>query len=872
MTPPALARWILSRTLPAGDRRMITADLEEEFARVIVPSRSPWSARAWYWRQVIASLPGAARMRGRGLTRDLWRDLGHGARLLVRNPTFALAAILTLTLGIAATTAVLTIGNAVLARPLPYREPDRVLSIAEIDRAHDGGTNVSWPDFLDYQQQNRTLESLAGYNGGSRTLIVPGRSAERVSIAGVTGQFFDVLGVQPALGRAFTDADGVSGAPPVVLITDGAWRVRFGGDPAIVGRLINLNGSSTTIIGVLPPDFAFPPRGLAELWLPLRPSTAQIQRKYFHWMQAVGRLRPGMTVAQASEDLDAIARSFAKVDPRNHANSGVRVMRLSDRIVGDVRPIIFVLLAAAGFVLLAACANIAGLLMAQGSARAAEMNVRAALGASRWRLVRQLLSESLALALPGGIAGLACGQWAVGVFIATIPAAQRASLPNLSHLGLDWTAVLMSAGVTCVAAGLFGLAPALRAAGRRLELGTRGAVGSGRRDLRLQSGLIVLQVALAMVLLFGAGLLTSSVRRLLDVSPGFPTDRLATMSINLSGARYGSADAVRVFHDDVMSRVAALPGVAGVATIDQPPLFGAGNSGDFTVRGSSDTTAHSTALRTVSANYFDLMGVPLVSGRAFAASDTPATPPVVIINRLLADQAFGGAAVGQRVSFPFLDGNPALEIVGVVGNESLDAIDQPLQPALYFAYGQGPSGAFNLMVRASGDPAAVVPAVRAEVARVDANVPVYGAMTMNEVRDLAPAVFQRRTVLLLMAGFAAVAMLLAAVGLYGVLAQHVATRSREIGVRLALGASGRSVAGAVLRRGLIATAIGLLAGAGGSVIIGRALSGLLFHTAPTDARILAAVLIVLATAAAIACVVPCRRALGVNPVDALRGD
>lgn len=381
MTPPRLARRLLHALLPALDRDVIVADLDEEFSRAIAPRRSRAGAWLWYWRQVMSSLPGAARLRARFPWSDFTRDTSHGLRLLARNPAFAIAAVLTLTLGIGATSAVFTVANAVLVRPLPYADPDRLVSVMEFDRSRDAVSgNVSWPDFLDYQAQNQTLTGLAAYTGGSRTLTIAGAAPERVRAVMGTSNFFEVLGVPAALGRTLQPRDMPAAAEPVVILSDAAWRLRFASDPSLVGRAIDLNGRPVTVIGVLPADFEFTLRGRAELWLPVQPSPPQVERKFFHWLDAVWRLRPGVTREQAEADLDRIARGFASIDPRNHADTGVRVPPLRDRLVGNVRPLMLILPAASALVLLVACANIAGLLLARNGLRS---RACVALGAAR---------------------------------------------------------------------------------------------------------------------------------------------------------------------------------------------------------------------------------------------------------------------------------------------------------------------------------------------------------------------------------------------------------------------------------------------------------------------------------------------------------
>lgn len=868
--PPRLPRRLLNAVLPETHRDVVLTDLDDEFNSRIAPARSTAAAAAWYWRQALASLPGALRMRMRFQLADVARDLVYAARMLRRNPTFSTTAILTLAIGIGATSAVLTLANAVLVRPLPYTDPDRIVSVMEIDRQRDGGSgNLSWPDFLDYARQNRTLAAMAAYSGGSRTLTANGAPAQRVPVVMVTGKFFDVLGVNAGRGRTLEDNDVIQSAPPVAMLTDASWRTRFGGDAGVIGRTVVLNGQPTTIVGVLPPAFEFPPRGQAEFWLPERPTKNQTERKFYHWMDAIGRLRPGVTAADAAADLDGIAKSFAALDPRAHQHSGVITPKLRERIVGNVRPTLLVLSAASMLVLLVACANIAGLLLAQSASRTTEMAVRSVMGAGRSRLFRQLLVENLALAMPAGSLGVVVGQWMIGGLIAAMPPAQRVMLPHLAAMTLDGQALAISAALTLSASLLFGLLPAWRTARTDRLRAARGVAGAGARDLRFQSAFVVAQVALALLLLAGAGLMGQSLWRLLAVSPGFRTDHLLTMTIALPDGRYNGGDRIRQFQTDLISRLSSLPGVTGATLIDQLPLTGAGNNGSFTVVGDVSARETTTLVRTAASNYFDVMGIRLEEGRRFAPTDLPSSPDVVLVNRALADQA-GEPLVGKRVVFPFMPGQE-MEVIGIVGNEQFDALDRAPKPVLYFPQTQGPNGNFSLVVRTAGEPSAMTAPVLSMLAEMDPSIPAYSRATMDQILSASPAVFERRSVLALIGAFAAAALVLAAVGLYGVLTQVVAESTREIGVRLALGAGRPAIAGAILRRGFVPVLLGLVIGVAGSAILGRYLGGLLYGTSATDTATLASVVAVLAAVAIVACVIPARRALRVDPAVALRG-
>jgi len=860
---------VLGSVLPETHRDVVLADLDEEFAERVAASRSGGASARWYWRQVIASLPGATRMRIRFQVNDLLRDLQYGVRLLRRKPAFSATAMLTLAIGVGATTAVLTLANAVLVRPLPYPDPDQIVSILEIDRARDATSgNLSWPDLIDYSRQNQTLSAMAAYIGGSRTLTANQAAADRVSAALVTGQFFNVLGVAPAIGRAIADDDIPESAPPVAMITDASWRTRFGGDPSVIGRRVTVNDVTTTIIGVLPADFQFPPRGQAELWLPVRVDQDVIERRPYHWLNAIGRVKPGITRAQAQDDLDRIARGFTALDPRSHPTPGVLAPRLRDRIVGDVRPTLLILSVASILVLLVACANIAGLLLAQHATRTSEIAVRSVMGAGRSRLFRQLLIENVALSVPGGVLGVVIGQGMIRGLVATMPQTQRLNLPHMTTLSLDGQALAISLVITLSASLLFGLLPAWRTARSDQRQPSRGVAGLGTRELRLQSAFVVIQVALALVLLAGAGLMAQSLRRLLNVSPGFRTDHLLTMTVAPPDGRYSEPPAVAAFYRTLIERVRALPGVRDASIIDHLPLNGNGNTTAIVIAGDPGSRETTTVIRQTGANYFGVMGIPVEEGRAFTAADQATSPRVAMVNRALASR-LGGAVVGTRISLTVRRA-VEIEVVGIVGNERFGALDAETDPVLYFPQTQGFGADYSLVVRTMGAPATMTPAVVSAIHEIDPSIPLYSRLTMDEILDRSDAVFRRRSVLTLIGGFAIAALLLASVGLYGVLTQVVAQRTREIGVRLALGAGTAAIAGDILRRALTPVALGLLIGLGGSLLAGPYLGAMLYGTRATDPVTLVVVSVALGLAALVACVVPARRALSVDPVTALR--
>ncbi len=889
--PPPVPRRLLRRLLPREVRDVLIGDLDEEFDRLIAPNASRTSAAWWYWRQVMRSIPGALRLRRQARERlvplhdrqrpgvsflaTAWADLRYGIRRAVHQPSLLATVTTTLTLGIAAATSVFALTRVVLLRPLPYAEADRLVHISEVDtRRQTGSGNVSHPDFIDYRAQNSTLVDIAAFGGGSRMVTGIGEP-DRVPMVEVSDRFFTLLGVRPSFGRDFEAADMNSQSPPVVILTDGAWRRRLGSDPRVIGRTIGLSGEATTIVGVLPREFEFPLRGLGELWLPLRPTPAQIQRRFSHGLDIIGRLRPGVSLEQANADLNVIARRFAAIDPEYHPAAETRIVTLADRVVGTIRPILMVLLGAAAFVLIVACANIAGVLVARGATRVHEIEIRSAIGASRVRLVRQLMTESLVLAVPGGLLGVAVGTMAVRLFVLSIPPPQRAALPHLATFSVDPMAVGVSLALVGVSVMVFGLLPAWQAArqGDRSTLRVRGS-GDSRR-FRLQSSFVVAQLALAVVLLAGSGLMARSVYRLLTTSPGFVPEGLLIARVNPS---FFDPDLVSTYQQNLLERVRAIPGVTGVATINRLSLSGPGNTGTFTIAGAAGALRENagasantpTAIRTISPEYFTVMSVPLLRGRVFTAEDRRGRPLVVVVNQTLAGTVFGGQPLGQRIVFPFFDGQPAWEIVGVVGDEQVASLDQPMRPVVYFPFGQAVNGDISLVARTSGDPSLLVTSIRSAAVEVDPSVPVYSAQTMSGMIADSDAVFHRRSVLMLVTGFAIAAVMLAALGLSGVLAQMVSQRAREFGIRMALGARPGHVARSVLGRALVPSAAGLLIGLFAALWLTPYLQTVLFEVTPRDWTTLGIVAVFLAVVAVIACLIPARRAVRIDPVVALR--
>ncbi|MBV9924262.1 MAG: ABC transporter permease [Acidobacteria bacterium] len=809
--------------------------------------------------------------------RMLLQDVRYGLRVLWQRPGFTAVVVLTLALGIGANTAIFSVIDAALLRSLPYKEPERLVHLWESKRSRDfEQREASYPDLLDWRAQGaEVFEGLAGYVRRPVTLTDAGE-ATRTRGAAVTANFFDVLGVKAAAGRTFVGGeDGVEGKP-VVVLSHGFWQRRFGGKAEAVGREVTLDGQAYTVVGVLPAEFNFAPLNDAEVWMSLRPPADVAARRYQHWVKVVGRLRDGATLEAAQARLATVAARIERDDPGAHEGVTLRAVPLRDEFVGPVRPALFVLLGAVGFVLLIACTNVANLMLARSTARQREVAIRAALGASRWRVVRQLLTESVLLALAGGAAGLVLALWGVDLLVAAIPAAQLAQMPYLQSLSLNRDVTLFACALSLLTGVLFGLTPALSASRADLQValreGGRGNVSRGSR--RLRDLLVVTEVALALVLLVGAGLLMKSLVLMLRVDPGFDTRGLLTMRVAIPPARYPEGDKAVRFYEETLRRVSAVPGVRGAALTSNLPLAGDGGTGSPQVVGRSTPASELTEahLRTVSPNYFEVLGVPLVAGRPFAERDDAKAPPVLLINQTYAERVFPGEdPVGRRVTFKFT-GDTQFEIVGIVGDEKVTTLDARTTPVVYFpAWQDSYFDSAALVLRTDApDPLALAPAVRGEVNALDPEVPVYAVQTLEQMVAGSRATFVRRYPAYLTGVFACVALLLALVGIYGVVSYGVAQRTHEIALRVALGARGGDVLRLVLGHGLLLALGGIALGSLGALALTRLISGLLFNVSAADPAVYVSVALLLAVVAVLACLVPARRATKVDPMVALR--
>ncbi len=794
----------------------------------------------------------------------LLQDLRFALRTLLRSPAFAGVATLTLALGIGAVATLFSVVDGVLLRPLPFREPDRLVAVSPA---------LLRGEYVLARDRSRSFAELGGYQAGVGFGLSGGGEPERVTGAYASTNLFAALGAEPLLGRGFAAGEDQPGRGGVVVLGHGLWRRRFGADPAVVGRTVTLDGQPRTVVGVMPAEFRFP-SAETELWVPvsLDPAPHAVGALWgMGGFQAVGRLAPGATPRQALAELGALARAMRAENPLwtppEPYRADAAVVPLRDAVVGEVRPTLLVLLAAVGFVLLIACANVANLLLARGLGRGREMALRSALGAGRGRLVRQLLTESLVLALAGGAAGLLLATWGLRWLVAALPA----DTPRLAEVALDGRVTALALGATLLTGVAAGLFPAWRVTRSELQGPLREGAGAGGGRRRLSGVLVAAEIGLAMVLVVGAGLLIRSVRALVAVDPGFRTERVVSARIDPPESLYGDPARQRAFYAEVLGRVQALPGVGAAGLTSQLPLGGEPSPWATAVEG---VTLDPNALpmfdrRAVTPEYLRTLGVRLVRGRAFTAADREGAPPVALVDEAAARRFWPGEdPVGKRIGHPWA--NDWMTVVGVVAEVRSAGLAGEQNPAYYAPFAQKPGAGMTLVARTTSSPEALAGSLRAVVAGVDPQVPVSRVRAMDEW--IAESVARPRLTAVLLGAFAGLALLLGAVGVYGVIAYTVGERTREIGLRIALGAGVGDVVGMVLRQGALLAAAGIGAGLLASLAATRALAGLLYGVTATDPLTFAVVPAVLAAAALLATWLPARRASRVDPMTALRGD
>ena len=764
----------------------------------------------------------------------------------------------------------------------PMRSTDRLITghFGEV-RSHNVRTRSPWlpgtprtPISSIWRAQSKTFKSLAGFNGDGFTLRGAGEP-ENVFAVQATPNFFSTLGVKPQLGRDFRAGEDEESGPRFAILMHSFWKSRFRGDPAVVGRSIQLDANSVTIVGVLPPEFEFAPRGNVQLWVPLHIGGAMATRRNLRWIRVVGRLARGATLSQAEAEMGLINTRLAAAYPKENGATTVIVAALSDRIVGKLRPLVLVLFGAVGFVLLIACANVATLLMARSTRRRREFAVRAALGAGRGRLTAQLLCESLMLASAGAALGLVVARYGTRLLIAAIPDAQLDSMPFLRDAHADPAMLAFLLAITIVTGVAFGLAPLLEISnfnvGENLKDESRGSSAAVHTGLR--QALVVAEIAISLVLLIGAGLMVKSLGALLNRNPGLDTHRLLTFSVFLQPAKYPKTPDIIRFDRDFRDRIRAIPGVIGVTSTSVVPLTGGGNTIRFVVEGQPTPGQDSeTNIRTISADYFSLMGIPLLAGRFFNDTDeTTAGPRRVIVNQAwIKSNLPGEDPIGKRVKFTNSPTQPFREIVGVVGDNADTGLDSAKEPSLFTPALQSISPFLTYLVRTDREPFGAIGAVRAALGSADSQLLLIQPISMEQIISQSPSVFLRRYPSLLIGSFAALALILAMIGLYGLISYSVSQRTREVGIRMALGAQSRDVIRLVVGEGARLTLMGIATGVLAALGLTRLMRSLLFGVSAVDPVTFAVVALLLAVVAITASYIPARRAVRTSPVNALR--
>jgi putative ABC transport system permease protein len=809
----------------------------------------------------------------------LLQDLRYGMRTLWRSPGFTLIAVLSLALGIGANTAIFSLVNTVLLRPLAFHEPEQLAIIWEDASFAGFPRNTPAPaNYVDWKTQSQSFADMAALR--FRTYNITGDGTpERVDARGVTANFFPLLGVQPIIGRTFTPDDDKPEASKVVLLSYSLWQSRYGGETSLMGRDILLNGEKHTVIGVLPPRFQFMDREV-ELWTPMAFTAQQLANRGSHYLTVVGRMKPGVSLTEARADIQRVMQVIARNHPEASFNGkvGSVVVSLQDELTGDVQRPLIVLLVAVGFVLLIACANIANLLLARAAKRQREIAVRTALGAGRWRIVRQLLTESVLLAALGGVLGLVFASWSFTFLQQLIPE----GMSTATQLQIDPRVLGFTLLVTMLTGVIFGLAPALQAA--RVDLhdalkqgGRSSAVAGGKR---LRSAMVVLEVALALVLLVGAGLLIQTFFKLLNQYSGLRPEQVLTLVTELPLSKYDERAARAAFYDQVLTRVRSLPGVVSAGYTTAVPLTWKGGTSGFVIEGRqleqmiASGQAFDANHREVSADYLKTIGIPLRRGRYIEEPDNAQAAPVVVINETMAREYWPNEdPLGKRLKLGDPDSNiPWVTVVGVVGDVRQMGPDAPIKAEMYFPHSQPNPQDFYapraLVIRTSVEPTSLAPAVRSEIQAVDPEQPISNVRTLNEI--LGEETAARRIGMLLLGAFAGLALLLATLGIYGVLSYFVVQHTPEIGVRLALGAQRRDVLRLILKKGMGLTLAGVGLGALAALALTRLMVSLLYGVSASDPLTLIGVALLLTSVALVACLIPARRAMKVDPMVALR--
>jgi putative ABC transport system permease protein len=798
------------------------------------------------------------------------QDLRYGVRMLAKKPGFTLVAIITLALGIGANTAIFSVVNAVLLRSLPFTKPDRLVVMAEKDR-EGSRMGAAYLNYQDWRAQAESFEAMAGFRsqifnltGVDKPLRLQGRT--------VSWNFFELLGVVPQLGRGFVEQDDQPGASPAAMISHGIWQEKFGGEPALVGNQVRLDGESFTVVGVLPRDFEFFRR--VDIYVPLgqfiKRQPAILDRGNHFGLNVLAILKSGVSLEHASSEMETLAAQLELQYPNTNSGNGVMVQQLNDWYAEDIRTALLVLFAAVSLVLMIACVNIANLLLVRTTERQKEIAIRLALGAGRARIVRQLLSESVLISLMGGLAGLLIGMWMKDGILTLAPQ----NVPRLGEVRLDGAVLLFTFGISVLTGVLFGVLPAWHASrgdlNTTLKEGGRTSGGSSKEGMR--KVLLVGEVGLSLVLLIGAGLMLRTVFELTRTNPGFTAEKLLTMQLSLPRNAY-DVPRRRLFYDESLSRVQALPGVRSAALTLSLPIDGSNWNSVFIV-GDQPVPPRAelptSAFTPVSANYFETMGVRLMAGRGFTAADNEKSANVTVINETLARRFWPNESpIGKRLKQGWPENEtPWREVVGLAADVKINGVDQETPLQAYLPLAQEPALSLALVVRTQGTPLSLAPAVEQTIHGIDKDLPVFNARSMDQLLDNAIA--QQQLTMVLLAGFAVVALVLAAVGIYGVISYSVSQRTHEIGIRMALGAQPGDVLRLVAGQGMGLALVGVAIGVGASLVLTRLMTSLLFGVSATDPLTFAAISVLLASVALLACYFPARRATKVDPMVALR--
>jgi putative ABC transport system permease protein len=862
------------------DREM-RSHLELQVDANIKAGMPPGEAREKAMRSfgnVNRAVDAAYDVKGGGVFETLMQDIRYGVRMLVKHKAFTSIAVITLALGIGANTAIFSVVNELLLRPLPFRDAERIVMLWEVTPEGRHQNTTSRGNFRRWREQNTSYENVSAFTDQRLNLTGSGEP-EELSVQFATAEFFKVLGVDPLFGRTFLPEDDKPESPPVAVLSYGLWQRRFGGQSNVVGQTITLNAYKFSIIGVMPPNFQFHIKQRsgtgrpAELWTVLPMQTGPGVNERGRFLSAVARLKDGVTREQAEAELRTIEARLSDESPQYNKNYSAEVLPLREQFFGNVRRPLWLMLGAVGFVLLIACANVANLLLSLATSREKEIAVRAALGARRGRIIRQLLTESLLLALLGSVFGLGLAWLGIKALMLISPR----DLVSLHTVSLNTTVLLWTLGVSILTGIIFGLAPALHIS--RLNLndslkeGGKSESGQASGSRRLRNALVVSEIALAVVLLASAGLLIRSFVRLQQVDRGFQTDNVLSMVVRLPEAKYQEDPQLVTFFAQALDRIRQLPGVRSAGMVNHLPLYGGlGSNTGFKIIGRPEPPpgqGPGTDVRVVDAGYFPTLGIPLLRGRNFSDLELKEPKHVILINEVLAREYFPGEdPIGKRLDVAMFEKPTPAEIIGVVGNVRYDSLIDELPPAVYFPHPDLAYSFMTLVIRTDGEPSAIAPAVQREIRGLDPNQPVSDVRTMNQV--MSEWVARSRFNTLLLALFAALATLLSAVGIFGVMNYSVALRTREIGLRLAVGAQPRQVLMLILKQGFVLTVVGVVFGLAAAFALTRLLSGLLFGVTAVDVTTFTTISLLLVVVSLLACYLPARRAMRIDPLRALR--